>query len=136
MALLVPDVGEERLLGWAINSVAQQNLELKLYLNNYTPVEGSTHENFTVLPLTEGLAVKTLTAGSWTVDTDGAGTTSATYVPGTPQSWTFTGSAHIIYGYVVVDANDGVLIWAERFASAEATYDGKIIKLIPYIELA
>jgi len=134
MALLVPDVGEARLLGWAINNVTQQDLEMYLYTNIYTPVEGSTDGNFTI-PLDEGLEAKTLTAGNWTVATAG-GTTSATYQSGSPQTWTFTDDSYTIYGYVVRDANDDTVIWAEEFASPEATYDGKIIKLVPYIELA
>lgn len=47
MSLVAPDVGEVLLLSYALNKVAQGDVKLHLYTNDYTPVEGSTISNFT-----------------------------------------------------------------------------------------
>src|SRR5437867_6622616 len=77
MSLLVPDVGERKFLNVAINGVANEDLTLKLYKNNYTPVEGSVAGDFTEATFT-GYAAVTLARGSWTVATV-AGLTTAAY---------------------------------------------------------
>ena len=129
-ALLVPNVGEVRLLGWAVNNVAQDDLTLKLYTNDYTPVEASTNANFTE-SVAAGYASVTLTKGSWVITTV-AGTTTATYAQ---QTFTFTAAGTSCYGYWIED-EDSTLIWAEKFGGAEPVYDGKILKVTPRIELA
>ena len=131
MALLVPNVGEVRLLEWAINAETQQNLTLELYTNDETPDEDSEADDFTACG-TAGYSAMTLTKGLFTVGTVG-GTTSATYAQ---QTITFTASGTSIKGYFVVDANDDTLIWAEKFAAAEPAYSGKKLYITPVITLA
>jgi len=130
MAIVMPDEGEVLFMGWAINNVTQQDLTLDLYINDYTPVAASTKSNFTITPIAEGLANKTLTKGNWSVATV-ANVTTATY--GSQLSWTFTGDTNTIYGYVVYYGT--TCLWAEKFAAAESTYDGKVIKLTPALVL-
>jgi len=131
MAGIVPTVGEDRILRRALGDITPVsfNLTLKLFVNDYTPVDGSVNGSFTEMS-TQGYAAKTLTAASWTVAQNGATKAEATYAQ---QTWTFdgTGGATVIYGYYIVDENDVVLM-AERFASSyTATNNGDILRITP-----
>lgn len=116
MALVLPDQGEVIVLSLLVNktsSISQENLKLRLYKSNTTPSESHTESDYTVADFT-GYADATLTGSSWTVASSG-GVTTAEY----PQV-TFTSSANSqnqsIYGYYVVQASSGKLVYAERFS--------------------
>ena len=136
MALVVPDVGEVRLLGMALGTLAQEDQTLKLYATNVTPAEGDTAGSYTEAT-GGGYAAKTLTGASWPDPTTATGTTSSTYAE---QTYTFTGALDTnptIYGYFVVGATSTVLLWAEL---AGATFtpanNGDTYKVTPKIEAA
>lgn len=129
MTLLVPNVGEDLALKNFLNHTAPQNQTLKLFTNNITPAETDTDVTYTECAIT-GYAAISLTGTSWVV-TPGA-PTSAAYAE---QTWTFTGGfGATVYGYYVVQATSGILMWAERDASpyTPAT-NGDQIKLTPAI---
>lgn len=130
MAGIVANAGEELALKNFLNHTAPQNQVLKLFVNNVTPAEGDTAASYTEMS-TQGYASKALTGTSWTV-TPGA-PSSASYAQ---QTWTFdgTGGATVVYGYFVVQAVSGVLMFAERFASPPTiANNGDQIKLTPTI---
>ena len=80
---------------------------------------------------TQGYASKALTGTSWVV-TPGA-PTSAAYAQ---QTWTFdgTGGSTVVYGYYVVQASSGVLMFAERFGTPPTIVNnGDQIKVTPTI---
>lgn len=112
MALLVPDVGEAKLLAYALNKSTPEDMTLKLFKNNYTPVEGSVAGDFTVADFT-GYANVSVLGSSWTITTT-AGVTEAARAAAA-----FTSSAdqtaQNVYGYYVIGASTGVVLWAERF---------------------
>ena len=136
MALLVPDVGEVKLLDRALRLSAEENLTLKLFSNDYTPVEGSVAGDFTE-SAGGGYAAKTLTNGSWGAAATAGGTTSSAYAE---QTFTFTGALTTnpnIYGYYIVGATSGTLYWAERAAATfTPANNGDTYKVTPRIELA
>lgn len=121
MALLVPNVGEVRLMTYALTTNKPTSIYLRLYKNDYTPVEASVVGSFTVCDGT-GYAEQTITnATDWTIETGGggAGVTTSTCAEKT-FTWTATGCA--IYGYYVVDKTGSEeVLWAERFADAPHT---------------
>ncbi len=131
MALLTPNQGEEIALGALLNKTAPQDLDLCLFKNDYTPVEGTTEANVTAADFT-GYSVIQLTAASWTI-TPGA-PTSAAYA-----QQTFTSSAgsqnQPIYGYYIKQRTSGKLVWAERFSDGPYTItnNGDNIKITPTI---
>lgn len=130
MAGIVANAGEELALKNFLNHTAPQNQVLKLFVNNVTPAEGDTAASYTEMS-TQGYASKALTGTSWTV-TPGA-PSSASYAQ---QTWTFdgTGGATTVYGYFVVQAVSGILMFAERFASPPTIVNnGDQIKLTPTI---
>lgn len=135
MTLLVPDVGEVQLLKFALGVDASENQTLKLYVTNVTPAEGDTAGSYTEAT-GGGYSAITLTKTSWSVSTS-AGTTTGSYAQ---QTFTFTGALTTnpdIYGYFVVSATGGILLWAEKAAATfTPTNNGDTYKVTPQIEQA
>jgi len=115
MALLVPDVGEVLLLSYSLNKVVQGDVKLRLFTNNYTPVEASVLASFTEA-VAAGYAAITLTGASWTI-ASAAGVTTAEYVE---QTFTLT-AASTDYGYYITNNAGTQVLWAERFTDAPHT---------------
>ena len=126
MALVVPNVGEELALTRFLKTA---NETLKLFTNNITPAETDTDATYTECSI-GGYSAATLTAASWTV-TPGAPSDGA-YAE---QTFTFTGTfGATVYGYYVVDAGVGTLMWAERDAAPYTPANsGDQIKITPTI---
>lgn len=133
MALVVPNVGEAIMLENIVNKTTAENLVLKLYTNDYTPVEGSTDTDFTVAS-GNGYADKTLTGASWNAATAG----DPSFITYAKQTFTFTGALGNVYGYYMVQATSGDLVYAERFTGApyNIVNNGDKIEITPRIELA
>jgi hypothetical protein len=106
---VIPDAGENKLVAISVGKEAQENFTLKLFTNDYTPVEGSVAGSFTEATFT-GYSAKTLTTSSWTV-----ASAIASYAA---QTFTSTAGSQnqSVYGYYIVGASSGIIIAAERFA--------------------
>lgn len=137
MALVLSDVGANTILEAFFNNTwpaGGKDLTLKLYCNNYTPLDSSTAGSFTEAS-GGGYAAKTLSNGSWTVSNVG-GIRQAAYAQ---QTITFTGALTTnttVYGYFVLDA-DGVLVYAERFSvSFTPANNGDAMKITPVFQLS
>jgi hypothetical protein len=129
MALNVPDVGENLILEMLTNKTAAQNLVIKLYQNNITPSDTDIASTYTEATFT-GYASITLTGASWNAASAGNITYSA------QQTFTSSGTVNnSIYGYYIVQASSGVLVWSERDASAPFTIAniGDALKITPTI---
>lgn len=132
MPLLAPNVGENKLLEFALGKATPGNQTLKLFVNNITPGATDVAGTYTEMS-TLGYAAKTLTTSSWTV-TNVSGSATAAYAQ---QSWTFTaGTSVTIYGYFVIDSTTGILLWAERFSAPIAVdAGGDALRLTPSFTL-
>lgn len=132
MALVVPNAGELLLSEWAFKATSTpENLSLKLYTNNYTPVATSTAGSFTEATFT-GYSAKTLSRGSWgSPTTNGSGEAEITYAD---QTWDAT-SSQTVYGYFVVGGTSGTIVWAEKFGTARALTDGDSLTITPKVTL-
>lgn len=137
MAIVLADVGADMVLEGFFNDSwpsGGRDLTLKLYTNNYVPLDTSVAGNFTEAS-GGGYASVTLSNGSWTVST-GNDPSDAVYAE---QTWTFTGAlaaSATIYGYFVVDA-DGVLFFAEKFDySFTPAKNGDQLRLTPKFQLS
>jgi hypothetical protein len=133
MALLAPNVGESKLLRFALGVETPGNQIIRLYVNNITPADTDTAATYTEMS-TLGYAAKTLTKTSW-VEAQNAGVAEGTYAE---QTWTFTaGTQVMVYGYFVTDATTGVLLWSERFGTEKPVqYGGDQIRITPKITLS
>jgi hypothetical protein len=131
--LLVPDVGESIMLQNILNKTAPENQSLRLYQNNITPAETDTAATYTVATWT-GYANISLTGASWTVSG-----TAPTQAAAAQQTWTSTAGSQSQnnYGYYVVQASSGILMWAERFSDGPylIVNNGDQIKVTPVITL-
>ena len=107
MALVVPNVGEVKLLRYMLNNQAALDEVLHLYANDPTLSQTSVIGDFTEVT-SAGYTAVTLTGGSWTFST-----TTASYPE---QTFTFTTNATAYGYYVTTTSND--LLWAERFTAA------------------
>jgi len=127
MSLVLPNQGEQIMLEALVNKVAPQTLELRLFTNDYTPVEGTTEANVTQAS-GYGYGAITLTGANWTI-TPGA-PSLAEYAQ---QTFTFTGALGNVYGYYITQATSGKLVWAERFSDGpyNVQNDGDQIKVTP-----
>ena len=108
MALKVNNSGELKLMQWALkDGTGLPDLTLKLYKNDYTPVDGSVASDFTAADFT-GYSDKSLARGTWTdATTNGNGKAEMSY---TAQSWDAS-SSQTVYGYYIVsDDTSGDLI--------------------------
>lgn len=129
MALNFPDTGENLALEMLVNKTAPQNLVLKLYKNNITPSDTDTAVTYTEATFT-GYSAITLTGASWNAASSGTITYSA------QQTFTCTATAtDDIYGYYVVQATSGTLLYSERDGSAPLAVrnNGDQIKITPTI---
>jgi hypothetical protein len=129
MALNVPDVGENLILEMLVNKTAAQNLSLRLFQSNTTPADTDTAGTFTESTFT-GYAAITLTGASWNSAASGSIAYSA------QQTFTCSGaSSQNVYGYYVTQVTSGILVWAERDASAPFAIanSGDAVKITPAI---
>lgn len=133
MALLVPTVGENTLIGFMLGKTTAGNQILRLFTSNTTPQDSDTAATYTEMTGL-GYTAITLTKTTWDIAQDG-GVAKATY----PQvTFTFTaGSAQTVYGYFVTDATTGTLLWSERFDTAKTvSLAGDQIKITPVCTLS
>ncbi len=130
MAGVIPNVEEGRIL----EDYVRNDISLRLYSNDYTPIETSTLAAFTEVA-GGGYAAITLNDAEWVV-TPGAPSV-AEYAQ---QTFTFTGATTApgtIYGYYLVDIVTGLLIGAERFSGSVAPFTPaatSTIKITPHVE--
>jgi hypothetical protein len=127
MAGVLVDQGENGVL----TAFFAANMTLRLFTNNYTPIETTTEANVTEAT-SYGYSAITLTGGSWTIS--GTAPTQAAYAQ---QTFTFTGNLGNVYGYYVTRASDSKLMFAERFTDGPYNIynNGDQIKITPQVTL-
>lgn len=134
MTLVLANVGETITLEAMVAKTAGQNLVLRLYKNNYIPVEASTAANFTEADFT-GYSPVTLTAANW--NTVAGDPSTLDYAK---QSFTSSvgGQSQEVYGYYLTQVTSGKLVWAERFTSAPYTIvnNGDVIEVTLNISMS
>ncbi len=129
--------GELRLLDYMISSTSvTAPYILRLFRNDYTPVEGSTNGSFTEANFTNYVP-KTLARATWSAAvTNGSNKAEVSY-GSSPQSWTCGASGNTIYGYWV-ESNDGtpIILWGERFGTSRVLANGDVLNITPKFTLA
>lgn len=132
MALNVPVGGEALALQYLVNKSTPQNLILKLFKNDITPGETDVVGDYTEANFT-GYSAITLTGSSWTVN----GASSPAVASYAQQSFVSTAGSQnqAVYGYYLVRASGGELVYSERFADGPYTIqnNGDTIRVTPTI---
>jgi len=108
MSTTLPDVGEVKALDDWLGTTTPEAQTLKLYSNNITPAEGDTAGTYTECS-GSGYAAKALARATWNAASTAAGLTTKTYPA---QVFTFS-AAITVYGYFIVGATSGTLLWSE-----------------------
>ncbi len=134
MALIVPNSSEAIMLQYITNNDAPENLIIRLYSNNIVPDEISVVGTFTEVT-GGGYAQQNLLAGSWTITTGAPSQAEHTEI-----TWTFTGATGDggnVFGYYIIRASGGELMWAERFSNGPfvIAVNGDEIKVTPRLTL-
>ncbi len=134
MAMVIPTEGELELLKKMIQVAlsTDENYILHLYNNNVAPSSSSTSSTFTETAFT-GYTAKTLTRASWATPTLVSGQGQTTYAQ---QSFSCTGTGDTIYGYYVLGATSGKVLWAEQFSSSRTLANGDVLNINPQMQLA
>ncbi len=134
MSLVLPDVGEVCALDMWLSDASPEAQTLKLFQSNTTPAEGDTHASYTEATFS-GYAAKALARATWNAASTASGTTTKTYPQ---QTWTVAGAtSNTIYGYYVVKATAGTLLWVETlFVSGQLLQDTDQLKLTLSIAMA
>jgi hypothetical protein len=133
MALVVPDLGEIELLTKLLkNTTDTEDYIIRLYKNNYSPINTTVVGDFTEADFTS-YAEKTVARGDWSSPSTVAIKAESSV---TAQSWTCGVTGNTVYGYYVVGATSGVCLWAEQFAAARVLADGDVLNLTPKFNLA
>jgi hypothetical protein len=137
MSIVVPYVGEMKMLEAVVNKTAPQDLTLKLFKNNITPAETDTDLTYTEATFS-GYAAKALAGASWGSAVSGSGGNPSSITYGSQQTFAANagGQTDDIYGYYVVQAVSGVLMWAERDPSApfQVRNNGDQVLITPKLE--
>jgi hypothetical protein len=117
MPLVVPTEGELELLRKCILATAETEAYiLKLYQNSYAPGPTTTATSFTEASFSNYAAV-TLSRTSWGTPTLNGNIGQTSYAQ---QSWTCGATGNTIYGYYVLGATSGKVLWAEQFTRFSA----------------
>ena len=129
MTLLVSNIGETTMLESIFKTASPEAFKLRLFTNNYTPVEATVTSDLTEATAS-GYAEIALTRASFTVSGD-----TASYAQ---QTFTFTAAEPTIYGYYIVETSSGKLVLSERFSDAPYAIPtgGGTVKITPNITLA
>jgi len=133
MSLVIPAVGENRLMEYMTGKVTPGDYKLKLFVNDITPASTDTVSTYTEMS-TQGYASATLTMSSWSV-AQASGKAEASY-PVVTFTFDGTGGDTTVYGYFVTDNAGTTLLFAERFINSETiTTSGEYIKMSPKLRL-
>lgn len=107
-----------------------ENWVIRLYSNNYTPVDGSTVANFTEAAFT-GYAAVSLNPATFPTSSISANVAVSTY----PTAPTFTctgGGGQTVYGWYAEGATSGKVLAAQKFDAARVIVSGSNEKLDPF----
>lgn len=132
MALIVTNIGAQKLLDRTLRLYPSpaQELELRLFRNDYTPITQSQTFNFTEANF-QGYQSEELITSLWQSAVQlGQGYAQCTYDT-EPFEWLNTGLEQIVYGYYVVEIATNETWWAERFGFPRTVATGGSLSVQP-----
>jgi hypothetical protein len=135
MALVICSGGQISLVTLMLKTVLEAGdpgWTIHLFNNNYTPVLGSTAENFTETSFS-GYSSVAMTRSTWQTATT-SGSVAQIQFGASPVTWTCTGSGDTIYGAYILDGSNN-LLWAELFTSPRTLASGDVLNYTPVMTL-
>jgi hypothetical protein len=131
MTLIIPADGQLALLNKCLQET-DEVLSLRLYNNNKVPRLDDVVGNYTETIFTD-YERKEITGDGWDTSVNAYGVAEAVY--STTFSWTCGSTGDTVYGYYVVGADSGVLLWAEAFDEKYVMTEGDILTITPQFTL-
>lgn len=132
MNMVIPNEGKTKWLDAAVllSGGSDTVFNVKLYQNNYTPVDGSTAADFTEATFT-GYTAVALTRSTFGAAAITSNVAYSTYP--TPPAFNCTGgSSQTIYGWYMVGATSGKVYAAQKFDTARTLSPGASETLDPF----
>lgn len=130
MLMVIPNEGKQYWLDVALGIRAAEDLVVTLYVNNYTPVDGSTAGDFADATFA-GSAPITVAVADWAASAIVANVAQADATP-FPE-WTHGGGgAQVCYGWYAVTDTGGEVAMAQRFDTARNMTSGSTESLDPF----
>ena len=143
---MIPNEGEVQLLTELLSGGTLEDWELGLFTTN--PTLAATDNEAAILAYEatfSGYARKTLTrsvsGSTWSTPSSSAPTgtwsstqaavAESTYNASAPQTWTYSGSSAVLYGWFLVGATSGKLILTKLFPSSQPIEDTNTISFAP-----
>lgn len=136
MPLVVVNEGELSLLAWMLKLEEFESgmQQLSLYQNDVTPDKNTVLTDLVEADF-DGYAPIDLARGTWTSPVT-VGGKAKTFYGASAQQWEVTGpTGNTIYGYYVHDVPNGVLLWAQRFASPKPLQEFDTLDVYPEFTL-
>lgn len=135
--ITIPDAGKNKLLEIALGIDSAENLLLKLFTDDETIDADTVVGDLTEMTVSDNsaYAAKTLVMASWGTPAVTATQSISTYAQ---QSFVFAEEAVSVdvYGYYVVMAITGTLLWVNKFGAAKPIqYAGEQISVTPELRL-
>ena len=133
--IIIPTCGKIKELELILGKDLAENLTLKLFTNDADVASAPADlvaGSFTEMT-THGYVAKTLTMATWDTPTLASTKAVSQYDAGSAVQWTFTAAVSVnVYGYYVVMATTGTLLWACKFETAKPIANaGETISVIP-----
>lgn len=130
--MVIPNVGKLLWLEWALtgDGSTYEDLVVELYSSNTTPVDASILTDFTIATF-PGYDLVTLARADFSTPVIVADVAQSTGEP-TPTYTCTGGGGQLVYGWVMRGATSGVLLAAQRFASARNMVAGVSESLDPF----
>src|SRR4051794_30268432 len=151
MALLVPHEGELQILTDLLGQGAREDWQLGLFNANITPSESDTASTYTAHEAAfTNYARKTLTrsigGSTWNAPViqapsgappwSGRSRVAHSQYGSSSQVWTCGTTGDTIYGYFVIGASSGTLVFAEAFSTPRPLANGDTVSVQPVVENA
>ena len=127
--MYIPNCGLQKILELILGKDLAENISLKLFVNDLSITTTTVAGDFTEMS-THGYAAKTLTMASWPAPSISGSQSTSSYAQ---QTWTFTAATLVsVYGYYMVMATTGTLLWACKFGAAKPIqYANETIAVTP-----
>jgi hypothetical protein len=130
MLMVIPNEGKAYWLDTALGVSPPEDLIVRLYNNNYTPVDASTAVSFSNATFA-GSGPFTVLSTDWAPSAIVADVAEAEATPH-PQ-WTHGGgAAELVYGWYALTSITGLVACAQRFDAARNMTSGSVESLDPF----
>jgi len=130
--LVIPTQGAELLLRFMFGQAdpVADGWSIVMYENDYTPLPSSVFADFTFASFPGGdpIGLDLSGWGDYTVVSDRV---KASYIPSFIPQWTNGGSTTTVYGYLVYDATETKVLFAERFDTPRVLNPAGSITIYP-----